>query len=577
MMKDNGLKRYLVICVLVLLCGCVSEAVSVKAAGTTLTPIEGTEGAVVNEEFENLFDDDVTTKWCVTDFNEKETVSAVWMMSEPLSLTGFTMTTGNDNSVYEGRNPKTWTLSGRNRADDEWELISAFSGTLADENYKEYTCNLKEKSKEYLYFKLTVVETAGANTMQLSGFMPVYEESVPVSAPDYEKETPSSDSLVVQDMYDYMQEGMTFESITEKKSGEQYRKFKGGSDSYALISRYVEDLCKKSSFELTDSYYFDSKDIFFSFALKYTGSGKVSSNKMEMNFKDNVYGDVTIYGVTEGSSCKGYIYIVDGLEFDDLGLRADGESVAVTSAGESLNSDLIRLNDGSYETSDGRFQVKAGQAMVYCDGTPYTTDAALLRNKDENREELQIYNFYRNDSILLTVPYNSVMTGDVFDQRTIGYSTNIDYDDNMTSMESFTGWKFSSQLLGVCHNGDYMLCYYDDKNDLNDVSVRVMDWDADRQEAVFYIYVSFDTAPYEYEAVAAVNMENVESLTASGAGDDNGLFTPCSACGGSGTCSTCGGSGTVTKWVGDQYMTVRCTAHYCLDGRCSACWGTGHQ
>lgn len=386
----------------------------------------------------------------------------------------------------------------------------------------------------------------------------------------------AADSAAVQDMYSYMQKKMTFDSIAENGSGQRYRKFKGGSDSYELIAGYVKALCAEGSFELADSYYSSYKSTFFSYALKYTGSARVGSDKPEMNFKDNVYGDVTIYGTVERSSCKGYIYIVDGLEFDDLGLRADGTRASTEASGQSLASDLRRLSDGSYETSDGRFHVKPGQAVVYRDGSAYTTDATLLRNKDENREELQIYNFYRNDSILLTVPYNSVLSGDVFNRRTIGYNGS-GYDTYMKSMDSFLGWRFSNQILGVCHDGDYLLCYRDDENDFKDVSVRVMYWDTERQEAVFYIDASFDTAPYEYEAVAAVRMETAQKRTASGGGSGSELFEDCSYCGGDGRCDTCGGSGKVTQWVGNRYMTVDCTELYCLGGKCTACSGTGHR
>lgn len=389
----------------------------------------------------------------------------------------------------------------------------------------------------------------------------------------------ASDSVVVQDMYDYMQKKMSFNSIDKNSENQQYRKFSGGADSYSLIDAYVQALCASGNFKLLDSYYqsFENgNNVFFSYALGYTGSGKVSSDKPEMTFKDNVYGDVTIYATLERSSCKGYITIVKGLEFGDAGLRSDGQNVTVTMAGASLAADLERLSDGSYQTADGRFQVKPGQAMVYRDGTACTTEAVLLRNQDKNREELHIDNFYRNESILLTVPYNSVLTGDTFNRRTIGYNTDSSYDRYMDSMESFLGWRFSNQILGVCHDGDYLLCYQDDKNDFDDVSIRIMSWDTSRQEAVFYIYASFDTAPYVYEAVAAVSMKEAQSEPSPTASSSD-LFDPCGSCNGTGRCSTCSGTGRVTKWVGDQYMTVDCSAFYCLRGTCSVCRGTGHK
>ena len=470
-----------------------------------------------------------------------------------------------------------------NLGDDLFDFVSSFSeistwneglyGILV--NGSNNVCGIFINGTGFVSPTILGDETFSGNAQSPSTPASAREQVSDAAA--VENAVQAKDSTAVQDMYDYMQKKMTFDSIAKEENGQQYRKFKGGSDSYTLVSRYVEALCAQSNFELSDSYYSQIKSTFFSFALKYTGSGKVSSDKPEMNFKDNVYGDVTIYGTVDGSTCKGYIYIVSGLAFDDLGLRADGSNASTAQAGQSLNADLYRLSDGSYETSDGRFHVKAGQAMVYRDGSVYTTDATLLRDKDKNREELQIYNFYRNDSILLTLPYNSVLTGDVFNRRTIGYNTNSSFDQNMKSMESFLGWKFSNQILGVCHNNDYLLCYTDDKNDFDDISIRVLYWDTEQQEAVFYIYASFDTAPYVYEAVAAARMETAQNRTDSGGSDDDELFVDCSYCNGDGRCDTCGGSGKVNKWVGDQYMTVDCTALYCLNGRCTACSGTGHR
>lgn len=224
-------------------------------------------------------------------------------------------------------------------------------------------------------------------------------ENAPETAPEIVSTAalPASENdAAVQDLESYMQKRMSFESIGRNRNGQQYRKFRGGGDSYELIDGYVKALCAQDNFELLDSHYerFDREDtVFFSYALKYTGPAKVSGDKPEMNFEDDVYGDVTVYGVLERSKCSGYIHIVEGLEYDDLGLRADGGRVSTAPGGESLASELLRHSDGSYETGDGRFHVKVGEAMVYRDGSVCTTDATLRRNRDKNREELRIYIF----------------------------------------------------------------------------------------------------------------------------------------------------------------------------------------
>lgn len=329
-----------------------------------------------------------------------------------------------------------------------------------------------------------------------------------VSIPTQIDAPATSDEPVVQDMYSYMQNNMTFDTIGSNDEGAQYRKFRGGNDTCALIEEYVHVLCASGSFTLVDSYYeaYSAKDIFFSYALDYIGSCRLPGDRCEMNFKDGVFGHVTIYGLKKYSNFEGYIYVARGLEFGDLGLRIGGQTQSVALPGTSVGADLYRMDDGSYQTGDGRFHLNVGQAQIYRDGKLYTTDATLVRNQAENREEVRIYNFFRNDSIILTLPYNSVLTGDVLDRRTIGVNKEGTYEEYIDNMEAFLHWRFSDKLLGVSHDGDMLLCYHDDYNDFDDVVVRVMYWDPARDTAVFYICATFDTAPYEYETIAAVSL-----------------------------------------------------------------------
>lgn len=321
-------------------------------------------------------------------------------------------------------------------------------------------------------------------------------------------EAAASDAPIVQDMYSYMKNRMSFENIGSG-SGYSFRKFRG-KDAYTLIDGYVSDLCSNGSFKLVDSYYQSYKTGFvsFSYALDYTGSAKLTGSKQEMNFVSGVYGDITIWATkrTYSSSYEGYIQIVKGLEFDDLGLRVDGQNESVGLPGESVNADLYRMDDGSYQTGDGRFHVNVGQAQVYRDGELFTVDASLVRNQASSREEVRIYNFYRNDSILFTVPYNSVLTGDILDRKSIGVNKDGGYEKYIDDMEQFLNWRFSDKLLGVSHDGDRLLLYCDDYNDFEDAVVRVMYWDPSYDVAVFYVCTTFETAPYTYEAVAAVSM-----------------------------------------------------------------------
>ena len=330
------------------------------------------------------------------------------------------------------------------------------------------------------------------------------------------------DSVIIQDLYNYTGNLVSYDKIDSRDDGTTYRKFRG-EDAYKLIDEYVKTLCSGNyNLKLVDSHYesYKSGDVFFSYAMDYTGSGRLSGEKEEMNFVDGVYGDVTIWGSKKYSNYEGYVVIRRGLEFGDLGLRAGGKKESTALPGESIAADLYRLDDGTYKTGDGRFHVSVGEAAVYADGKMFTTDASLTRNQEKNREELRIYNFYRTDSILLTVPYNSVLTGDILDRRAIGLNEKGGYEKYSNDMEDFLGWTFSNKILGVSHDGDYLFFYTDDYNDFDTAAVRVMYWDPKADVAVFYIYASFDSAPYEYEALAAVSL----GLTPEGNGADK-VFT----------------------------------------------------
>ncbi len=341
-------------------------------------------------------------------------------------------------------------------------------------------------------------------------------EGVLVSeAPVLETPGPDPASLVVQDMYNYMQNRMTFDAIDVNGEGASFRKFQCSEEDYALVQAYVRTLCGDGqNFVLVDSYMKDyGNQMFFSYALDYTGTGRVTGKKMEMSFGNGSTGHIHIWGNSEYGRIRGYIYIAKGLEFGDLGLRVSGETETVSMPGESLDQPLYRLSNGSYRTGDGRFTVHPGEAVVYMDGTPYTTRASLVRNQAANREELRILNFYRNASILLTVPYNSVLTGDILDRRTIGLNEDRSYDPDGSDIEDLLHWTFSNKILGAVHNGAAQFLYWDKLNDVDDGVVRVMYWDEKADVAVFYICLTFDTAPYTYEAVAAVGMGGTPAST----------------------------------------------------------------
>ena len=85
---------------------------------------------------------------------------------------GYTITTGNDNETWGGRNPKSWKLYGNNTdSNDAWELIDEVSDdkVLKDKNYTSYdfTCKC---STSYQYFKWEISAIHSGRTLQVGEF-----------------------------------------------------------------------------------------------------------------------------------------------------------------------------------------------------------------------------------------------------------------------------------------------------------------------------------------------------------------------------------------------------------------------
>lgn len=344
--------------------------------------------------------------------------------------------------------------------------------------------------------------------------------SEPVSAQVFSELT--ADSTVVQDMFPYMEKQLNFDSLKTNNSNQSYRKFTGGKNAQSLVEDYVDTITSGNyNFKLIKKYYSAyGTDSYYSYALEYTGSAQLPRKTLKMTYVDNVYCHLEIYGTTSGSSSKGYITLERGLTFEDLGLRLGGHTESISMPGTSFSADLYRLADGRYQTSDNRFHLAPNEAIIFRDGKEYSTSATLIRNENKNREELWISNFYRNESILLTVPYNSVLTGDVLDRRALGIDKARGYEQFFDSMDDLLKWQFSNKILGVNHAGKYILLDTEDADSITNAVVRILYWDAKQDAAVFYICIEFSEAPYEYEAVAAVTL----GLTPAGTKSD-GVYT----------------------------------------------------
>ncbi len=155
--------------------------------------------AGTHEFASNLFDGDPETKWCSPSNQVEFYASIVWVMNENVNVTGYTMTTGNDNSGYTDRNPISWRLYGALELPETtmmeedpntgfsylesetiptgWTLIDAvdasyeddvYTSQIPDLNFTEVGMNVANPGT-YKYFML-LVDYCEGGTFQLGDF-----------------------------------------------------------------------------------------------------------------------------------------------------------------------------------------------------------------------------------------------------------------------------------------------------------------------------------------------------------------------------------------------------------------------
>ena len=138
----------------------------------TLTALKGDpDGMSEAENFKKLFDgkESNSSKWCCSFYGSAYVIFEASKAGVPV---GYTITTGNDNETFGGRNPKSWKLYGNNTgSNDAWELIDEVSEdkVLKDKNYAsyEFTCKC---STSYQYFKWEISAIHRGRTLQVGEF-----------------------------------------------------------------------------------------------------------------------------------------------------------------------------------------------------------------------------------------------------------------------------------------------------------------------------------------------------------------------------------------------------------------------
>ena len=140
----------------------------------TFTALEGNPLGISDaESYHKLFDgqkkEGNSTKWCCNFYSSAYVIFKASKAGIPV---GYTITTGNDNSNWKGRNPKSWKLYGNNEGQNgNWTLIQEVNNDtkLQDVNYTSYdfTCG---GGKSYKYFKWEISAIHSGDVLQVGEF-----------------------------------------------------------------------------------------------------------------------------------------------------------------------------------------------------------------------------------------------------------------------------------------------------------------------------------------------------------------------------------------------------------------------
>ena len=136
------------------------------------TVLAGTDSNYNDEGVQYLFDGDRNTKYCTV----TTAVYFIWKSPKPIRVSGYQIMTGNDNTRYNGRNPKSWTLYGStkqlDRNSDGWKKIHAVANdtVLEDKDYETYTFKWDAEAPAYQFFKFESTENCGDGCTQMSEF-----------------------------------------------------------------------------------------------------------------------------------------------------------------------------------------------------------------------------------------------------------------------------------------------------------------------------------------------------------------------------------------------------------------------
>ena len=145
----------------------IAMATNVLAQEKVKTVFDSGTTTVEKEGAAMAADGKLYTKWCIDDKQQMPYV-IVLDAQKPTNITEYGLGTGDDTSIYTGRNPQTWKVWGSNDK-KTWESVDEMKldRRMREENEQEYRYKVKGE-KEYRYYMFKFLMMTEGTRLQLS-------------------------------------------------------------------------------------------------------------------------------------------------------------------------------------------------------------------------------------------------------------------------------------------------------------------------------------------------------------------------------------------------------------------------
>lgn len=331
-----------------------------------------------------LFDDDTSTKWCVTHLGNPTYVE--FQSYAPITLVGYKLATGDDTSKYPGRNPKSWTIKAKANADDEWttlqEVTDDESLQAVDQTY--YSFDFSSLRGPYQYFRLEINAVESGTEFQLSEFRFI--------AQYYADDLSMGEILGIQDQYLYTGEDIEVPysvqsavgvDLTEGTDFETTLTFEGAEvQTVKALGEYKLAVTGKGDYHGTTYKYFSVTDV------TGIGSSTTSNSYLPYNSIRSYTISQQIYTADELDPHVVGNYIIDfslkcnsgsgqARKFDVYMVNTDKANFKTSSSYSTKSSDWVQVSANDLVFS-GRVIIERGEWTKFNLQKPFRYDGRNL-------------------------------------------------------------------------------------------------------------------------------------------------------------------------------------------------------